>query len=154
MFKSLVFIIFSFKSYFRFGNGDSRRRLSAHFVFLLLKQKNYSAGSSKMLLCLWWLVNVSVSNGLLVLRNFDLKDKPSPGRSTVEKVDEIRLKVEVDRYISTFYIGTELNVNHISVLNLLQRLDTKRSWMLGSTWINVASLNGPSFSICQFLLKR
>ena len=86
--------------------------------------------------------------------NFDVKDEPRPGRPIVEKVDEIRYKIEVDRHISSRDIATELNIDHKTVLNHLHKTGYQKKL---DTWVphelTVKNLMD-RVSICESLLKR
>jgi len=43
--------------------------------------------------------------------NFDVKDEPRSGRSITEKSDEIIVKVERDKHVSTVEIARELGID-------------------------------------------
>jgi len=63
--------------------------------------------------------------------NFDVKDEPCFGRPITEKSDEIIVKIERDKHVSTVEIARELGVDHKTVLNHLHKAGTKRSSMFG-----------------------
>ena len=86
--------------------------------------------------------------------NFDVKDEPRPGRSIVEKVDEILKNIEVDRHILSRYSVTELNIDHETVLNHLHKTGYQKkldSWVPHE--LTVKNLMNRVF-ICESLLKR
>jgi len=58
--------------------------------------------------------------------NFDVKDVPRSGRPITGKIDEIMEKVELNWHISSYDIGKELNIDHKTVLNHLEKLDKKK----------------------------
>jgi len=64
--------------------------------------------------------------------NFDVKDAVRSGRPITGKVDEIIEKVEQNRYISSYDIGKELNIDYKTVSNHLEK-DTKKTRCLGAT---------------------
>jgi len=49
------------------------------------------------------------------------------------KIDEIMEKVEQDRHISSHDIGKELNIDHKTVLNHLEKAGYKKTKCLGIT---------------------
>ena len=64
--------------------------------------------------------------------NFDVKNEPRSGRSITEKSDEIMVKIERDKHVSTVEIARELGIDHKTILNHFHtKLDTKRSSMFG-----------------------
>ena len=86
--------------------------------------------------------------------NFDVKDAPRSGRPITEKVDEIMEIIEQDRHISSYEIGKQLNIDHKTVLNHLQKAGYKKKL---DVWVphdlTVKNLMD-RFSICESLLKR
>ncbi|XP_015189019.1 PREDICTED: histone-lysine N-methyltransferase SETMAR-like [Polistes dominula] len=86
--------------------------------------------------------------------NVDVKDAPRSGRPITEKVDEILEKVEQDRHISSHDIGKELNIDHKTVLNHLEKAGYKKKL---DVWVpynlTVKNLMDRIF-ICESLLKR
>jgi len=64
--------------------------------------------------------------------NFYVKDVSLSGRPITGKIDEIMEKIEQDRHINNHDIGKELNIDHKTVLNHLEKLDKKKKldvWM-------------------------
>jgi len=60
--------------------------------------------------------------------NFDVKDEPRSGRPITEKSDEIMVKVERDKHVSTVEIARELGidktiVNHLHKAGYKKKLD-------------------------------
>ncbi|XP_043502667.1 histone-lysine N-methyltransferase SETMAR-like isoform X1 [Polistes fuscatus] len=86
--------------------------------------------------------------------NVDVKDAPRSGRPITEKVDEILEKVEQDRHISSHDIGKELNIDHKTVLNHLEKAGYKKKL---DVWVpynlTIKNLMDRIF-ICESLLKR
>ena len=71
--------------------------------------------------------NQQHGNGSLAFAgNFDVKDEPRSGRPIIEKSDEIMIKVERHKHVSTMEIARELGIDHKTVL---PKLNTKRSSM-------------------------
>jgi len=58
--------------------------------------------------------------------NFDVKDEPHSGQPITEKSDEIMVKVEHDKHVSTVEIVTELGIDHKTVLNHLYKTGYKK----------------------------
>jgi len=65
--------------------------------------------------------------------NFDVKDAPRSGRPITKKVNEIMEKIEQDRHISSHDIGKELNIDHKTVLNHLEKAGCKKTRCLDAT---------------------
>ena len=63
--------------------------------------------------------------------NFDVKNEPRSDPITEKKSDEIMVKIECDKHVSTVEIARELGIDHKTVLNHLHKLDTQRSSMFG-----------------------
>ena len=60
--------------------------------------------------------------------NFNVKDEPCFSRPIIEKSDEIMVKVERDKHMSTVQIARELGIDHKTVLNHLRKTtQNKRS---------------------------
>jgi len=73
-------------------------------------------------------------------RNFDVKDASRFGRPITGKADEIMEKVEQDRHIISHDsvshdIGKELNIDHKTILNDLEKAEYKKSSMFGCQMI-------------------
>jgi len=68
--------------------------------------------------------------------HFDVEDAPRSGRTIIGKVDEIMKKVEQDRHISSHDIDKEINIDHKTVLNYLEKDWYRKNSMLGATWFN------------------
>lgn len=86
--------------------------------------------------------------------NFDVNDEPRPGRPIVEKVDEILLKIEVDRHISSRDIAMELNIDHKTVLKHLHKNGYQKKLDI---WVpHELTLKNlmDRVSICESLVKR
>jgi len=58
--------------------------------------------------------------------NFDVKNKPFFGRPIIEKYDEIIVKVERDKHMSTVEIARQLSIDHKTVLNHLHKARYKK----------------------------
>jgi len=58
--------------------------------------------------------------------NFDVKDEPCSGRPITKKSDEIMVKVERDKHVSTVEIAKELGIDHKTVLNHLHKAGYKK----------------------------
>jgi len=63
--------------------------------------------------------------------NFDVKDALHSDQPITEKIYEIMEKVEQDRHISSYDIGKELNIDHKTVLNHLEKTRLKKNSMFG-----------------------
>jgi len=63
--------------------------------------------------------------------NFDVKNAPCFGRPIIEKIDEIIEKIEQNRHISSHDISKELNIDHKTVLNHLEKTGYKKNSMFG-----------------------
>jgi len=86
--------------------------------------------------------------------NFDVKDEPRSGRSITEKSDEIIVKVERDKYMSTVEIARKLGIDHKTVLNHLHKARYKKKldvWMAHE--LSVRNMMD-RINICDTLLKR
>jgi len=59
--------------------------------------------------------------------NFDVKNAPRCDRPIAEKVDKIMEKIEQDQHISSHDIGKELNIDHKTVLNHLEKAGCKKT---------------------------
>jgi len=57
--------------------------------------------------------------------NFNIKDKPRSGRPITEKSDEIIIKVERDKHVSTVELARELGIDHKTVF-IYTKLDKKK----------------------------
>ena len=55
-----------------------------------------------------------------------MKDEPRFGRPITEKFDEIMIKVERDKHVSTVKIARELGIDHKTVLNHLHKAGFKK----------------------------
>jgi len=55
-----------------------------------------------------------------------VKDEPRSGRLITEKSDEIMVKVERDKHVSTMEIARELGIDHKTVLNHLHKAGYKK----------------------------
>ena len=55
-----------------------------------------------------------------------MKDEPRSGRPIIEKSDEIMIKVEHDKRVSTVEIARELGIDHKTVLNHLHKAGYKK----------------------------
>ena len=91
--------------------------------------------------------------------NFDVKDAPCSGRPMIAKVDDIIEKIEQDRHIGSRDIVKELNIDHKTVLNHLNKAGYKKNtWCLGATWVNIEVFNRSNFYLritCyNFLLRN
>ena len=63
--------------------------------------------------------NQQHGNGSLAfVLEIDVKDEPRSSRPITEKSDEIMVKVERDKHVSTVEIARELGIDHKTVLNL------------------------------------
>jgi len=58
--------------------------------------------------------------------NFDVKDEPRSSRPITEKSNEIMVKVERDKHVSTVEIARELGIDHKTVLNHLHKTGYKK----------------------------
>ena len=58
--------------------------------------------------------------------NFDVKDEPRSGRPITEKSDEIMVKIERDKHVSTVEIARELGIDHKTILNHLHKAGYKK----------------------------
>jgi len=85
--------------------------------------------------------------------NFEIKDAPRSGQPITGKVDEIIKKVEQDQHISSHDIGKELNIDHKTVLNYLEKDKKKLEENLVSHDLTVKNLMD-QISICESFLKR
>jgi len=74
--------------------------------------------------------------------NFDVKDEFRSGRPITEKSNEIMVKVERDKHVSTVEISRELGIDHKTVLNHLQSWIQKEARCLGSS--RVEKPDGPN----------
>jgi len=66
-------------------------------------------------------------------RNFDVKDAPRSGQSITGKVNEIIEKVEQDGHFGNHDIRKELNIDHKTVLNHLEKAEYKKPRCLDAT---------------------
>jgi len=84
--------------------------------------------------------------------NFDVKDEPRSGRSITEKSDEIMIKVEHDKHVSTVEIARELSIDHKTVLNYLHEAGQKEA----RCFLHELSVRNmmDRINICDTLLKR
>jgi len=86
--------------------------------------------------------------------NFDVKNEPRSGRPITEKFDEIMVKVERDKHVSTVEIARELGIDHKIVLNHLHKAGYKKKL---DVWIphelSVRNMMD-RINICDTLLKR
>jgi len=64
--------------------------------------------------------------------NFDVKNEPRSDRPITEKSDEIMIKVERDKRVSTMEIIRELGIDHKTILNHLHWIQ-KEARCLGSS---------------------
>jgi len=69
------------------------------------------------------------NDSLAFAENFDVEDEPHSGR-LIEKSDEIMVKVECDKHVSTVEIARELSIDH-SFKSFTQSWIQKRSSMFG-----------------------
>ncbi|KAL9919300.1 histone-lysine N-methyltransferase SETMAR-like [Glossina fuscipes] len=86
--------------------------------------------------------------------NLDVQDAPRSGRPITEKVNEILAKVEQDRHVSSHDIARDLNINHQTVLNHLEKAGYKKKL---DVWVppDLTQKNLiDRISICEYLLKR
>jgi len=84
--------------------------------------------------------------------NFDVKDEPRFGRPITEKSDEIMVKVERDKYVSTVEIARELGIDHKTILNHLHKAGYKKKL---NVWVpHELSVRNMMDRICDTLLKR
>jgi len=82
-----------------------------------------------------------------------VKDEPRSGRSITEKSDEIMIKIEHDKHVSTEEIAKELGIDHKTVLNHLHKAGYKKKL---DVWIPQLSIRNmmDRINICDTLLKR
>jgi len=62
-----------------------------------------------------------------------VKDEPHSDRSITEKSDEIMIKVERDKHVSTVETATKLDIDHKTVLNHLHKAGYKKKRCLSSS---------------------
>jgi len=83
-----------------------------------------------------------------------VKDEPRSGRPIIEKSDEIMVKVEHDKHVSTVEIARELGIDHKTVLNHLYKARYKKKLDI---WVphklSVRNMMD-RINICDTLLKR
>ena len=86
--------------------------------------------------------------------NFDVKDEPHSGRPITEKSNEIMVKVERDKHVSTVEIARELGIDHKTVLNHLHKAGYKKK--LDVCVLHELSVRNmmDRINICDTLLKR
>jgi len=58
--------------------------------------------------------------------NFDVKDESPSGRPITKKSDEIMVKVECDKHVSTVEIARKLGIDYKTVLNHLHKAGYKK----------------------------
>jgi len=83
--------------------------------------------------------------------NFDVKDELCSGRPIIEKFDEIMVKVERDKHVSTVEIARELGIDKI-VLNHLHKAGYKKKFDVPHE-LSVRNMID-RIDICDTLLKR
>jgi len=83
-----------------------------------------------------------------------VKDEPCSGRPITEKSDEIMVKVERDKNMSTVEIARELGIDHKTILNHLHKAGYKKKL---DVWVphelSVRNMMD-RINICDTLLKR
>jgi len=84
--------------------------------------------------------------------NFDVKDASRSGRPITRKVDENMEKVEQNWHINSHDIGKELNIDHKTVLNYLEKARYKKKTQCLPHDLTVKTLMD-QISICESLLK-
>jgi len=70
--------------------------------------------------------NQQLGNGWLAFVLEISKDEPRSGRPITEKSNEIMVKVERDKHVSTVEIARELGIDHKTVLNHLHKAGYKK----------------------------
>jgi len=84
-----------------------------------------------------------------------VKDEPRSGRPITEKSDEIMVKVERDKHVSTVEIARELGIDHKIVLNHLYKAIRYKKKL--DVWVphelSVRNMMD-RINICDTLLKR
>ena len=61
-----------------------------------------------------------------------MKDEPRSGRPITKKSDEIMVKVERDKHVSTVEIARELGIDYKTILNYLHKARYKKKF---DVWI-------------------
>jgi len=86
--------------------------------------------------------------------NFYVKDEPRSDRPITEKSDEIMVKVERDKHVSTVEIARELGIDHKTVSNHLHKAGYKKKLdVCVPHELSVRNMMD-RINICDTLLKR
>jgi len=114
--------------------------------FYYKKEKNATQVAKKV--CLWtWSARVAQSSSVFNLFKFWCKKCTSFWSTNHWKIRWNRGNVEQDRHISSHDIDGELNIDHETVLNHLEKTGLKKTRCLSATWLNSEKFNGSNFHL-------
>jgi len=90
----------------------------------------------------------------MISSDFSVIGRPEQGRPITEKSDEIMIKIERDKHMSTVKIVRELGIDHKTILNHLHKAGYKKKL---DVWVphelSVRNMMD-RINICDTLLKR
>jgi len=122
-----VISIHSVKSYCVLKTNEIKEEIQYILKFYYKKRNNATQAVKKICeKCLWTQYQYVWYFKRFQSENFDVKDASRSDRPITGKVDEIMEKVEQDRHISNRDIGKELNIDHKTVLNYLEKTGYKK----------------------------
>jgi len=90
----------------------------------------------------------------MISSDFSVIGRSEQGRPIIEKSDEIMIKIERDKHVSTVKIVRELGIDHKTILNHLHKAGYKKKF---DVWVphelSVRNMMD-RINICDTLLKR
>lgn len=133
-----MIFIYSVKSYYVLEMSENKEEIRYILKFYYKKGKNATQAAKKI--CDVYghdALSVRVAQSWFKRfqsRNFYVKNAPRSGRPITKKVNEIMEKIEQNQHISSHDIDKELNIDHKTVLNHLEKVGyKKKTRCLGAT---------------------